>query len=252
MTEPNDKGTTAEPPRHPLPDQDLITYCELVTWLATGRARSADTLKRLMSRHRGQRGPKYLWDSFDHESAGVISILRENNLIAYGSPDGGPHQPIPGDYLINDVYGEPVSDTIGPDPLAWERGSYPEGLATYRNVRFRRSDVLRLWGKEEPGQEESAEPEPEQEATLATEDAAEESPRPRGRWPDSRSRAKDVWALFDKRKDGFTFKRGELTKVSKEIGQETGYRPGTVIDKISATYWELASAAKLKAKQVGR
>lgn len=90
----------------------------------------------------------------------------------------------------------------------------------------------------------AAEPTPGTEAEQ--EGAADEPPRTRGRWPDSQSRVEDIWTLFDERKDGFDFKRGELTKIGDEIARETGYRPGTVVDKISAAYKQLGAAAKLK------
>jgi hypothetical protein len=60
-----------------------------------------------------------------------------------------------------------------------------------------------------------------------------------GRIPDALSERDNVWEQFDKLKDGFTFKRGEQTKIGKEIAGKTIYRDGTVIDMIRAAYNEL-------------
>lgn len=70
--------------------------------------------------------------------------------------------------------------------------------------------------------------------------------RHRGRWPSSHSQDDRLWTLFDERKDGFTFERGELTKVGKEIAKETGYKLGTVTDKIRSAYRTLEKKAPQK------
>ena len=133
--------------RNPLPEKDWITLCELVTWRATGKAWPARRLKGLMKRNRGQRRPIFLWDSFEREAANVVSLCCKSDLSPYGSVDGGPHQRFSRGYFLNDVYAEPVLDSIGPDPLADQNGSYPEGLPTYCFVRFLRSDALSIFGQ---------------------------------------------------------------------------------------------------------
>ena len=60
-----------------------------------------------------------------------------------------------------------------------------------------------------------------------------------GRIPDALSERDKVWKLFDKKKDGFSFKRGEQTKIGKEIAGKTNYKDGTVIDMIRPAYNEL-------------
>ena len=60
--------------------------------------------------------------------------------------------------------------------------------------------------------------------------------RQRGRWPASHSQHDKVWALFDVMKVNFTFEWGELTRIGKEISDATGYKPGTITDKIRPDY----------------
>ena len=134
--------------RDPLPEKDKITLCELVTWLAIGTAWPACRLKDWLKSNRGQRKP--VWDSFEREAVTVVSLCGNGDLFPHGSVDGGPHQPFSDGYFLSDVYAEPVSDSIGPDPLAWpSSGPYPDEpdeepkkLPTYRSVQFLRSDVL--------------------------------------------------------------------------------------------------------------
>ena len=70
--------------------------------------------------------------------------------------------------------------------------------------------------------------------------------RQRGRRPASLSKHVEVWALFEEKKVNFTFERGELTRISKEIADATGYRPGTVADMISPNHRELKQKAPPK------
>ncbi len=151
----NKKGHTRKPViRGPLPEKDWITLCELVTWRATGKARSAATLRRLMRRRRGRK-PAFLWASFERAAATVVSLCRKNDLSPYGSVGGNPHQPFSEEYFLSDVYADYVSDSIGPDPRAWPRASpYPDEnpeepreLSIYRSVRFFRSDLLSTSGR---------------------------------------------------------------------------------------------------------
>ncbi len=134
--------------RRPLPRRDFVTLCELVTWIATGKPLSSAVLKRLMRRHRGTRKPVELWSLLEREADHVQSLLRTGTLEAFGQADGGAHERITVDYLVSDVFADPLHDQIGPDPLAWERGTYPEGLRTYTAVRLQRSKVAHVLGAE--------------------------------------------------------------------------------------------------------
>lgn len=51
-----------------------------------------------------------------------------------------------------------------------------------------------------------------------------------------------MWAGYDTRKNKFTFERGELTRVSKEIAVITGLPQNTVEKKIRPAYKELKAA----------
>lgn len=124
-----------------LPDTDLITLCEAVTWLTTGRARPAPVLRRLMDQHHGRRWPRGLWHELEEDAGKLVSALRREDLVAYGQIEGGPHAAIPRSYFDSDVFAEFVLDLIAADPQAWSRGTYPDGLPTYRGVRFRRSEL---------------------------------------------------------------------------------------------------------------
>jgi hypothetical protein len=125
-----------------LPMRELISLCEVVTWLTTGKARQAAVLSRLMRRHTGGRWPPGLWRQLQEDAEKLIAGLRRGEFPAYGQLDSGPHEAIPNDYFSSDVFAEFAKDLIAPDPLAFERDSYPEGLPTYQNVRFHRSDVF--------------------------------------------------------------------------------------------------------------
>ena len=131
--------------RHPLPERDFITLCELVTWLATGKARSAAVLRRLMQRHQGQRRPTALWRAIENEAAKLISLLRlrSREVEAFGHVDHGARRPIPFEYLVNAVFAEPPLDIIAPDPLARLDS---DDVPTYRSVCFFRTDVQRTFG----------------------------------------------------------------------------------------------------------
>lgn len=126
----------------PLPMPELISLCEVITWLTTGKARPADVLLRLLRRHNGGRWPPGLWRELEEDAEKLIAGLRRGEFRAYGQLDGGPHEVIPNDYFASDVFAEFAKGLIAPDPLAFERDSYPEGLPTYRNVRFHRTDVF--------------------------------------------------------------------------------------------------------------
>lgn len=124
-----------------FPETELITLCEVVTWLSTGKARPAETLRRLMRRHNGRRWPPGLWRELDEDAQKLIVKLRRGEFPAYGQLEGGPHEVIPNDYFASDVFAEFAKDLIAADPLAFNRDTYPEGLPTYRSVRFMRKDV---------------------------------------------------------------------------------------------------------------
>ena len=167
MKKTEEKDRTGKPViRGPLPEKDKITLCELVTWRAIGKAWPAHRLKGLMKRNRGQRRPAFLWDSFEREAANVVSLCCKSDLSPYGSVDGGPHQPFSEGYFLSDVYADPVSDSIGPDPLAWpSSGPYPDELdeeprelPTYRSVRFLRSDILSISGQADQPADETETP----------------------------------------------------------------------------------------------
>jgi hypothetical protein len=136
--------------RDPLPEKDQITLCELVTWRAIGKAWPARRLKGLMKRNRGQRKPAFLWESFEREAATVVSLCGKGDLSPAGSVDGNPRQPFSEGYFLSDVYADFVSDSIGPDLLAWpsaqpypdENPEEPKELPTYYGVQFFRSDLL--------------------------------------------------------------------------------------------------------------
>ncbi len=169
----NKKDHTRKPViRDPLPEKNQITLCELVTWRATGKARSAAVLRRFMRRHQGQRQATELRASFERAAATVVSLCRKGDLSPNGSVDGNPHQPFSEGYFLSDVYADPVSDSIYPDPLAWPRsGPYPDEnpeepreLPTYRSVRFLRSDLLSTF---EPAADDI-----DQRAAKASTDAA--------------------------------------------------------------------------------
>lgn len=133
--DPNHRGAL------PLPGTDLISLCEAVTWLTTGQARTAPILKRLMHRHHGRRWPRGLWRELEEDADKLVAALRNDSLTAYGQLDDGPHVAIRPEFFMSDVFAEFPNDTIGPDPLAFERGSYPDKLPTYRSVRFRSADL---------------------------------------------------------------------------------------------------------------
>lgn len=126
----------------PLPERDLITLCESVTWLTTGKARPSEVLLRLMRRNTGSRRPQGLWCELEEDAVKLVAALRQGDLVAFGQIEGCPHQAIPSDYFLSDVFAEFARNIIAPDPLAFERGTYPEGLPTFRNVRFRRVDLI--------------------------------------------------------------------------------------------------------------
>lgn len=124
-----------------LPDRALVTLCEVVTWLATGDSQPAATLRQLLKRHQGARRPVHRWRRWETAADTVIETLRRGDIVAYGQLDDGPHEAVPRDYFMSDAFIDFATDSIAPDPLAWEAGTYPERLATYRNVRFWKSDV---------------------------------------------------------------------------------------------------------------
>ncbi len=158
--------------RDPLPEKDLITLCEFVTWRATGKARSAAVLRRFMRRHQGQRQATELRASFERAAATVVSLCRKGDLSPNGSVDGNPHEPFSEGYFLSDVYADPMSDSIGLNLLAWARASpYPDEnpeepreLSIYRSVRFLRSDLLSTF---EPAADDI-----DQRAAKASTDAA--------------------------------------------------------------------------------
>ena len=163
----NKKGYTRKPViRGPLPEKDKITLCELITWRAIGKPWPARRLKGLMKRNRGQRKPAFLWESFEREAANVVSLCGKGDLSPNGSVDGNPHEPFSKGYFLSDVYADYVSDSIGPDPLAWPRAApYPDEnpeepreLPTYRSVRFPRSDVLSIGQVDQPSAETAQAP----------------------------------------------------------------------------------------------
>lgn len=126
----------------PLPGKDLITLCEAVTWLATGKARRSEVVRRLMRRHAGGRQPRELWAEMEGAADRLVSLARSGKLKVYGSVDDAGVSPIPLDYFAIEVFAEFAFDIIAPDPLAFAKGSYQPGLPTYRSVRFFRSDLL--------------------------------------------------------------------------------------------------------------
>ena len=67
-----------------------------------------------------------------------------------------------------------------------------------------------------------------------------------GRWPASRSQHDKVWALFDEMRVNFTFERGELTRIGKEISDATGYKPVTITDMIRSEFNKLKQKAPPK------
>ena len=66
-------------------------------------------------------------------------------------------------------------------------------------------------------------------------------PNRAGRRTAAQTRTPEVWAEFDKieKEEGFTFERGELTRIKRRIAEKTGYKPNTVEKIIRARYKEL-------------
>lgn len=126
----------------PLPETDLISLSQAVTWLATGRAREARTLKRFRAIEGYIGLPKHLYIALEEASGRIVSLIRNKKLTAFGSRGDGPRELIPRDYFANEVYGDYMRDTFEAELLTWERGDYPEGLPEYRSVRFWRSELL--------------------------------------------------------------------------------------------------------------
>ena len=133
--------------RRPLPERDFITLCELVTWRAIGKARSAAVLRRFVRRfirrHKGQPWLTELRRVIENEAAHLLSLLRSREIEAFGHVDHGARRKIPREYLVNDVFAEPQSDTIAPDySVRFDSDDVP----TYRSVCFLRTDVQRTFG----------------------------------------------------------------------------------------------------------
>ncbi len=123
-----------------VPNRDLISLCEGVTFLATGATRKSATLRRFMGRQGGGREPKGLWNRMEREADVLLSFLRRGDLTAYGSLDSGPIEPVPKDYFVNDVFSEFARDLLAHDPSISEGAFGRTGIPTYRDVRFLRSD----------------------------------------------------------------------------------------------------------------
>lgn len=226
--------------RQPLPERDFITLCELVTWLATGKARSAAVLQRLMRRHRGLRRPTEVWRPIENEATKLIPRLRSRShkIKAFGHVDHGGRREIPGKYLLKEVFAEPLSDIIAPDYLArFDLGNVP----TYRSVCFFRTDVQRTFGI--AGNRTAADDATARDGQLQP--AAETAGGGHvGRHPASQSQAEKIWEAFDERSGTFTFTRGELALVAREIGQANGYKQNTVEKLIRSTYRKLEEKQK--------
>lgn len=173
-------------------------------------------LKGLMKRNRGQRKPKFLWDSLEREAANVIGISRKGLIPLYGSVDGGAHQSIPHEYLVNNVFGEPVLDTIGPDPLAWERGTYPDGIPTYRSVWSLRDEVEAYLAKESPRGTDSGGEEKIDKKTTVPSRTKRTGGRRRGRY------YAKLWKCLDffyerETNGGFEYFMSPLTEIRADV-----------------------------------
>lgn len=164
-------GSIAAKDHRPLPEKDLISLCEAVTWLATGRAREARTIhrvktcfvrERLIQQHAVKRDqlrgkdaqaasslPQEavrialpLLDALEVASAEILSLIRREVLTAYGRTGDGGRERIPPDYFMSEVYGDYARDLFEADVLAWQRGEFAEELPVFRSVRFRRADLV--------------------------------------------------------------------------------------------------------------
>lgn len=226
--------------RQPLPERYFITLCELVTWRATGKARSAETLQRFMRRHQGQHRSTELRRVIENEAANLILLLRSRKIKAFGHVDHGGRRVIPVKYLVKEVYAEPQSDTIAPD--YFERFDLDD-VPIYRSVCFLRTDVQRTFGiagnRTVADDATARDDQIQRVADLSELAIAATRGGYVGRRPASQSQAKKAWEAFDKRSGTFTYKRGELTLVAIEIGQATGYKQNTLEKLFRRKYREL-------------
>ncbi len=226
--------------RQPLPERDFITLCELVTWLATGKARSAEILQRFMRRHRGQRRAIELRRAIENQAVNLLSLLRSREIKAFGHVDNGARGEIPVEYLMSEVFADPPLDIIAPDYLV--RFDL-ENVPTYRSVCFLRIDVLRIFGiagnRTVADDATARDDQIQRVADLSELAIAATRGGYVGRRPASQSQAKKAWKAFDERQNAFTFNHGELARVASEIAQAIGYKPNTVEKLIRDKYREL-------------